>query len=102
MEKELRLANLKNFVSTKLNVMLSAGHHDISVTKPGYSDYQQEIRLSKNTMIKAELVKAPINFANGEKIQDILPGDELGPELIGVPAGRFQMGDMNAGIFTLV
>ncbi len=83
-----------SYGSTKLNVMLSAGHHDISVTKPGYSDYQQEIRLSKNTMIKAELVKAPINFANGEKIQDILPGDELGPELIGVPAGRFQMGDM--------
>jgi len=83
-----------SYGSTKLNVMLSAGHHDISVTKPGYSDYQQDIRLSKNTMIKAELIKAPINFANGEKIQDILPGDELGPELIGVPAGRFQMGDM--------
>ncbi|NQZ23905.1 MAG: SUMF1/EgtB/PvdO family nonheme iron enzyme [Colwellia sp.] len=83
-----------SYGSTKLNVMLSAGHHDISVTKPGYSDYQQKIRLAKNTLIKAELVKAPINFANGEKIQDILPGDELGPELIGVPAGRFQMGDM--------
>jgi len=83
-----------SYGSTKLNVMLSAGHHDISVTKPGYSDYQEQVRLSKNTLIKAELVKAPINFANGEKIQDILPGDELGPELIGVPAGRFQMGDM--------
>ena len=83
-----------SYGSTKLNVMLSAGHHDIRITKPGYSDYQQDIRLSKNTLIKAELAKASINFANGEKIQDILPGDELGPELIGVPAGRFQMGDM--------
>jgi formylglycine-generating enzyme required for sulfatase activity len=83
-----------SYGSTKLNVMLSAGHHDINVTKPGYSDHQEQIRLSKNTMIKVELVKAPVNFANGEKIQDILPGDELGPELIGVPAGRFQMGDM--------
>lgn len=83
-----------SYGSTKLNVMLSAGHHDVSVTKLGYSDYQKQIRLSKNTLIKVELVKAPVNFANGEKIQDILPGDELGPELIGVPAGRFQMGDM--------
>jgi formylglycine-generating enzyme required for sulfatase activity len=83
-----------SYGSTKLSVMLSAGHHDVNITKPGYSDYQKQIRLSKNTYIKAELSKAPINFANGQKIQDILPGDELGPELIGVPAGRFQMGDM--------
>lgn len=83
-----------SYGSTKLNVMLSAGYHDISIAKPGYSDHQEKIRLSKNTMIKVELVKATINLANGEKIQDILTGDELGPELIGVPAGRFQMGDM--------
>ncbi|MBA6232258.1 MULTISPECIES: SUMF1/EgtB/PvdO family nonheme iron enzyme [unclassified Colwellia] len=83
-----------SYGSTKLSVMLSAGHHDVNVTKPGYSDYQQQIRLSKNTLIKVELLKAAINLANGEKIQDILPGNELGPELIGVPAGRFQMGDM--------
>ncbi len=83
-----------SYGSTKLSVMLSAGHHDISVTKPGYSDYQESIRLSKNMLIKAELVKAALNFANGEKVQDILPGDELGPELIGVPTGRFQMGDL--------
>ena len=83
-----------SYGSTKLSVMLSAGHHDISVTKPGYSDYQESVRLSKNTMIKAELQKAALNFANGEKVQDILPGDELGPELIGIPTGRFQMGDL--------
>ncbi|MGB1199081.1 MAG: SUMF1/EgtB/PvdO family nonheme iron enzyme [Thalassotalea sp.] len=83
-----------SYGSTKLSVMLSAGMHDIAITKPGYLDYQESLRLVKNTTIKAELVKASINFANGEKIQDILPNDELGPELIGVPAGRFQMGDM--------
>lgn len=83
-----------SYGSTKLSVMLSAGMHDIVITKPGYLDYQQPLRLVKNTTIKAELTKASINFANGEKIQDILPGDELGPELIGIPAGRFQMGDM--------
>lgn len=83
-----------SYGSTKLSVMLSAGMHDVVITKPGYLDYQQSLRLIKNTTIKAELVKASINFANGEKIQDILPGDELGPELIGIPAGRFQMGDM--------
>lgn len=83
-----------SYGSTKLSVMLSSGHHEVVITKPGYMDHQEQIRLNKNMTIKAELVKASINFANGEKIQDILPGDELGPELIGVPAGRFQMGDM--------
>jgi formylglycine-generating enzyme required for sulfatase activity len=89
-----------SYGSTKLSVMLASGHHDISITKPGYADYQESLRLNKNMMIKAELTKAPINFANGEKVQDILPGDELGPELIGVPAGRFQMGDMKGAGLT--
>ena len=83
-----------SYGSTKLSVMLSAGNHEVTITKPGYLDHREQVRLNKNSTIKAELVKASINFANGEKIQDILPGDELGPELIGVPAGRFQMGDM--------
>lgn len=83
-----------SYGSTKISVMLSAGMHDITISKPGYLDYNDQLRLVKNTTIKAELVKASINFANGEKIQDILPGDELGPELIGIPAGRFKIGDM--------
>ncbi len=83
-----------SYGSTKLSVMLASGAHEVVITKPGYLDHQENIRLNKNMTIKAELTKASINFANGEKIQDILPGDELGPELIGVPAGRFQMGDM--------
>ncbi|MEY8214684.1 MAG: formylglycine-generating enzyme family protein, partial [Colwellia sp.] len=83
-----------SYGSTKLSVMLSSGNHDVIITKPGYLDHQEKIRLNKNSTIKAELKKASINFVNGEKIQDILSGDELGPELIGIPVGRFQMGDM--------
>ncbi|WP_254849510.1 SUMF1/EgtB/PvdO family nonheme iron enzyme [Thalassotalea sp. PP2-459] len=83
-----------SYGSTKLSVMLSAGLHDIVITKPGYLDHQEQVRLNKNKTVKAELVKSAINFANGEPVQDILPGDELGPELIGVPSGRFQMGDL--------
>jgi formylglycine-generating enzyme required for sulfatase activity len=83
-----------SYGSTRLAVMLSSGKHDILINKPGYDDYEQSISLNKNMVIKASLVKASINFANGEKIRDILPGDQLGPELIGIPAGSFQMGDM--------
>lgn len=89
-----------SYGSTKLSVMLASGYHDIAVTKPGYADYQKSIRLNKSMLVKVELEKASINFANGEKIQDILSGDELGPELIGVPAGRFQMGDMKGAGLT--
>lgn len=83
-----------SYGSTRLAVMLSSGEHQITISKPGYSDYEKTIQLNKNILLKAALVKASINFANGEKIQDILPGDHLGPELIGIPAGNFQMGDM--------
>jgi len=83
-----------SYGSTRLSVMLSSGNHDVVITKSGYLDYKEQVRLNKNSTIKAELIKASINFANGEVIQDILPGDELGPELIGIPAGQFQMGDM--------
>ena len=83
-----------SYGSTRLSVMLSSGTHNIIINKPGYKNYEQDIRLQKNMAIKAVLVKASLNLANGEKIQDILPSDQLGPELIGVPAGKFQIGDL--------
>ena len=83
-----------SYGSTRLSVMLSSGSHNVIINKPGYTDFEQNIRLNKNMIIKAELEKAALNLANGEKIQDILPNDQLGPELIGIPAGNFQIGDL--------
>ena len=83
-----------SYGSTRLSVMLSSGSHNVIINKPGYTDFEQNIRLNKNMIIKAELEKAALNLANGEKIQDILPDDQLGPELIGIPAGNFQIGDL--------
>ncbi len=83
-----------SYGSTRLSVMLSSGKHNVVISKSGYSDYEQDIRLNKNMLVKADLVKASLNLANGEKIQDILSDDQLGPELIGIPAGKFQIGDL--------
>jgi len=83
-----------SYGSTRLSVMLSSGSHNVVINKPGYADFEQDIKLNKNMVIKAELAKAALNLANGEKIQDILPDDQLGPELIGIPAGNFQVGDL--------
>ncbi len=83
-----------SYGSTRLSVMLSSGNHNVVINKPGYENFEEDIRLHKNTVIKAELVKASLNLANGEKIQDILLRDQLGPELIGVPSGKFQIGDL--------
>jgi formylglycine-generating enzyme required for sulfatase activity len=83
-----------SYGSTPLSVMLSSGPHNVVINKPGYADFEQDIRLNKNMYIKSELEKAALNLANGEKIQDILPNDQLGPELIGIPAGNFQIGDL--------
>lgn len=83
-----------SYGSTRLSVMLTSGKHNVVISKYGYTDHEQNIRLNKNMLVKAELVKSALNLANGEKIQDILSGDQLGPELIGIPAGNFQIGDL--------
>lgn len=89
-----------SYGSTRLSLMLSSGKHSVVIGKPGYQDHHQDIHLNRNLLIKAELVKTSINFANGQKIQDVLPGDELGPDLVGIPAGNFQMGDLKGAGLT--
>ncbi|MFT5879342.1 MAG: sulfatase activating formylglycine-generating enzyme [Moritella sp.] len=83
-----------SYGSTRLSVMLSAGEHDVVIKKPNYISYEEKIGLNKNTLLKAKLAKSTAAPANGEKIQDLILGGELGPELIGIPAGSFQMGDL--------
>jgi len=83
-----------SYGSTRLSVMLSSGKHSVVISKTGYMDHEQDIKLNKNMLVKADLVKSSLNLANGEKIQDILFGEQLGPELIGIPAGNFQVGDL--------
>lgn len=83
-----------SYGSTGISIMLASGMHHVVINKPGFTDHEQDINLNKNMLIRAELVKASLNLAHGEKIQDILPGDQLGPELIGIPAGNFQVGDL--------
>jgi hypothetical protein len=43
--------------STKLDVMLPAGEHDLEVRKPGHNPYRERINLSGNRSVKAVLVE---------------------------------------------
>lgn len=83
-----------SYGSTRLSVMLSSGEHHVIIKKPNYASFEETVNLNKNITLKAKLFKSTITPANGEKVQDILIGGELGPELIGVSAGSFQMGDL--------
>ncbi|GGD71378.1 formylglycine-generating enzyme family protein [Lacimicrobium alkaliphilum] len=84
-----------SYGSTRLQIMLPAGPHDIEVVKRGYETYTDAIELKESTTLKVELERAQFAFNKGEKVQDILHGDKPGPQLIVVPAGSFRMGDIS-------
>lgn len=83
-----------SYGSTRLQIMLPAGEHDVEVVKRGYEPYRQQVLLKESTTLKVDLDRAKYSFAKGERIQDILAGDIPGPDLIVVPAGNYRMGDI--------
>ena len=83
-----------SYGSTKLQVMLPSGEHDLEIVKRGYESSRQKVILTESKILKIELQRAQYTFSKGERIQDILVGDIPGPELVVIPAGSFRMGDI--------
>jgi formylglycine-generating enzyme required for sulfatase activity len=83
-----------SYGSTKLQVMLPSGEHDVEVVKRGYDPSRHTISLTEQRTIKVEMERSQYTFSKGERIQDILAGDIPGPDLVVVPAGSFRMGDI--------
>jgi formylglycine-generating enzyme required for sulfatase activity len=83
-----------SYGSTKLQVMLPSGEHDLEVVKRGFEASRQTISLTEATTLKVELDRSQYTFSKGERIQDILEGDIPGPDLVVVPAGSYRMGDI--------
>lgn len=83
-----------SYGSTRLQIMLPQGEHDVEVVKRGYDSYRQSVNLKESRTLRVELERAKYTFAKGERIQDILNGDKPGPDLVVVPAGSFRMGDI--------
>ncbi|WP_158965650.1 formylglycine-generating enzyme family protein [Paraglaciecola sp. L3A3] len=83
-----------SYGSTKLQIMLPTGEHEVEVVKRGYEPSRQQITLNESKTLRVELDRAQYRFSKGERIQDILAGDIPGPNLVVVPAGNFRMGDI--------
>ena len=83
-----------SYGSTKLQVMLPSGEHDLEIVKRGFESSRQKVTLSESQTLKVELDRSQYTFSKGERIQDILAGDIPGPDLIVIPAGSFRMGDI--------
>lgn len=83
-----------SYGSTRLQIMLPSGEHDIEVVKRGYETYKQTVNLTDSRTLKVDLNRSQYSFNKGERIQDILAGDVTGPDLVVVPSGTFRMGDI--------
>ena len=83
-----------SYGSTRLQVMLPSGEHDLEVVKRGFEPSRQKVMLSEPKTLKVELERSQFTFSKGERIQDILAGDITGPDLVVIPAGSFRMGDI--------
>jgi formylglycine-generating enzyme required for sulfatase activity len=83
-----------SYGSTRLQVMLPSGEHDLEVVKRGFETSRQKVTLSESKTLKVELNRSQFTFSKGERIQDILAGDIPGPDLVVIPAGSFRMGDI--------
>jgi formylglycine-generating enzyme required for sulfatase activity len=83
-----------SYGSTKLQVMLPFGQHDLEIVKRGFETSRQKVILSESKTLNIELKRSQFNFSKGERIQDILAGDITGPDLVVIPAGSFRMGDI--------
>ncbi|MBL4631858.1 MAG: PEGA domain-containing protein [Paraglaciecola sp.] len=83
-----------SYGSTKLQVMLPSGEHDLEIVKRGYESSRQKVVLSESKTLKIELERSQYTFSKGERIQDILTGDIVGPDLVVIPAGSFRMADI--------
>ncbi|MCJ8348406.1 SUMF1/EgtB/PvdO family nonheme iron enzyme [Moritella sp.] len=77
--------------STKLSVMLSPGVHHVVIKKSNYIDFEQNVELKNNMMVRAKLLKEIVLLKDGQAVQDLLASGERGPELISVPAGQLTI-----------
>jgi formylglycine-generating enzyme required for sulfatase activity len=83
-----------SYGSTRLQVMLPSGEHEVEVIKRGFEPYSNKVNLDQSQSLRVELDRAQFAFSKGEKIQDILTGDIPGPNLVVVTPGNFKMGDI--------
>ncbi|WP_249185446.1 formylglycine-generating enzyme family protein [Moritella sp. 5] len=77
-----------SYGSSKLSVMLPPGPHHVIIKKSNYIDFEQNVKLKNNMMVRAKLVKATVLLQDGQAVQDLLASGERGPELISVPGGQ--------------
>ena len=93
-----------SFGSTRLATTLPSGTHDVEVRKEGYQPYRVRVDLRKPQTIHAKLVKKPESIAaptytreqrNTAQVIDASLSSNAIAEVVVIPAGKFEMGDIN-------
>lgn len=88
--------------STPVDVMLPAGKHQLTVQKDGLVPYSNQIILSKDVTIKAQLRTPKKNTPKpGKKFADVLKNKKSGPDMVVIPSGEYSVGK-NGGNTTFI
>ncbi len=75
-----------------VEVMLPAGMHSVSVIKEGYRPYTQQLRITTDQMIRAELTEIANKAVSGEQFADTLDRTHKAPQMSVISAGSYRVG----------
>ncbi|RKZ90896.1 MAG: hypothetical protein DRR19_08745 [Candidatus Parabeggiatoa sp. nov. 1] len=85
-EDSLVFINEKHCGSTPAAVEMPLGLYTVRVEKDGYLPYEEQVTLQQAVTLQAHLRK--------NLLSDRLHDGSFGPEMVSIPAGRFQIGDI--------
>ncbi|ASO30549.1 hypothetical protein CG015_14855 [Vibrio anguillarum] len=82
-----------NYGSTPVEVMLPVGPHMITIEKEGYYSFNQELKITSDHTLRANLREKDNLLKPGHKFADSLKGDIKAPELVTLISGEYLIGE---------
>jgi formylglycine-generating enzyme required for sulfatase activity len=82
-----------NYGNTPVEVMLPVGLHMITIEKEGYHSFHQELKITSDHTLRANLREKDNLLKPGHKFADSLKGGNKAPELVTLISGEYLIGE---------
>ena len=82
-----------SYGSTPLEVMLPTGKHRVTISKPGYRPFNQEITIYSDQSLRAVLHQYENRLKSGHQFADSVKGKLKAPDLVTITPGQYYIGE---------